>query len=203
MNSTFPRFIASALAFASAASLASDPKFVGDVVGRALSFSGLEGHVGLWTGSQVLEMTTGGMATTSLRDFKTAGRNSVYYGAKGQGAVNRTAVPAAALAQRAFQPTYTGFAEYWPGGVFQGQKFDLAKRKWVSVTRQFPGKFRCDTLVNFAYRQGGPGHVRAMTLENNREMNGPNEYYVRIRAYTARGQSITPNQLYATLPASR
>lgn len=188
---------------AAAPAWAGDPKYAGDVVGRALSFTQLEGHVGLWTGSQVLEMSGSGMVTTSLASFKTAGRNANYYGAKGNGSSHRSAITAAAVAQQKFNPTYTAFAEYWVGGVAKGKKFDLYKRRWVDVSRQFAGKFRCDTLVNYAYRSGGPGYIRAMTERSNTEWSSAVEYYNRVQGYTAAGQSTTPKLLYGALPTTR
>jgi hypothetical protein len=187
------------------AAAAGNPKYAGDVVGRSLSFTELEGHVALWTGSSVFEMNTGGMRYLTLSDFKAGGKNNVFYGAKGVGSISRSSVPAVAIGQRTFSPVYTTLAEYWPGGVAKGKKYDFSKRRWVDVTRQFPGKFRCDTMVNYAYRYGGVGYIRAMTEEANNEFSGPTEYYVRTRGYTNNNarQSITPKLLYGSLPTSR
>ncbi len=196
-------FTSFALVSVTAAAGDRDPKYVGDVVGRSLSKTELEGHVGLWTGSKVLEMNEGVMRYVTLSSFKAGGKNNVFYGAKGVGSINRSSVPAAALGQRTFSPVYTGLAEYWPGGVANGKKFDFSKRKWVDVKRQFPGKFRCDTLVNYAYRYGGVGYIRAMTEEANKEFSGATEYYVRTRGYSNWRQSITPNLLYGSLQTSR
>ena len=183
--------------------VAGDPKYVGDVPGRALSFIGLEGHIGVWTGSYVIEMQTEGIQTPSLTSFKTAAYNANYYGAKGIGQFNRYGVTSAIFSQQQFNPTYTYFAEYWPGGVFAGKKFDYSTMKWKDVYRQFSGKFRCDTLVDYAYKTGYGSYITPMTARNNKEFTSATEYYVRIKGYTKATQSISPNKIYEALPDTR
>ncbi len=182
---------------------AGDPKYIGDVPGRALSFTGLEGHVGIWTGSKVIEMQTSGMKTPTLVSFKAAANNGNYYGAKGIGTTNRYGITSTAITQQQYTPTYTYFAEYWPGGVFKGKKFDYSTRKWKDVTKKFTGKFRCDTLVDYAYQQGYGSYIVAMTEANNNEFTSPTEYYVRRKGYTTLSQAITPNRIYNSLPETR
>ena len=182
---------------------AGDPKYAGDVPGRALSFTGLEGHVGVWSGSYVIEMQTSGMKTPTLATFKTAAYNANYYGTKGIGTTNRFGVTSAALTQKQYIPTYTYFAEYWPGGVFKGKKFDYATRKWKDVTKQFSGKFRCDTIVDYAYKAGNGAYIVAMTESDNTEYSSPTEYYVRRKGYTNWSQAISPNRIYNALPNTR
>lgn len=182
---------------------AGDPKYVGDVPGRALSFTGLEGHVGLWSGSYVIEMQTDGMKTPSLSSFKNAAYNANYYGTKGIGSVNRYGVASAALSQRAYTPTYTYLAEYWPGGVFKGKKYDFATRSWKNVSKQYAGKFRCDTLVDYAYKVGYGAYVVPMTEADNKEFVSAYEYYIRRKGYTTWTQAITPNRVYNALSTTR
>jgi hypothetical protein len=194
-----------ALVVSTATVQAGDPKYTGDVVGRKLSLIKLEGHVGLWTGSKVLEMDGKKMVETSLSAFKVAGGKSKngYYGAKGKGKQNRSAIISAAKNQKKYNPKYTALAEYYIGGSFKGKKFDTKKRKWVAVTKTLPGKFRCDTLVNYAYKYGSVGFIRPMTEQVNTDWISATEYYQRIKGYTSIRQSITPNLLYKSLPDSR
>jgi hypothetical protein len=184
-----------------------DPKYLGDVPGRALSLAGLEGHVGIWKGGTILEMANNGkgMVETKLADFKIAGHDSNFYGTKGKGAQNRSSVVKAAVDQKSLSPTYTYLAEYWIGGIAKGKKYDLKKKKWVDVTKTFSGKFRCDTLVNYAYKYGGAGYIKSMTEKDNTEFSSATEYYVRKRGFTTNiaGQTITPKQLYNALPETR
>ncbi|MEI7870285.1 MAG: hypothetical protein WCI11_20585 [Candidatus Methylumidiphilus sp.] len=186
-------------------SYAGDPKYVGDVVGRALGKTTLEGHVGLWAGDTVLEMDGGSMVYTTLNSFKTAGKNNRYYGAKANGATNRYAVLKQATDQKGYGATYTLFAQYLVGGAAFGWKYDTKKRAWILVSKQLPGKFRCDTLVNFAYKYGGVGYIRSMTEEQKIDWISSKEYYSRTSGYTNNwaGQSITPNTLYNSLPTTR
>ena len=145
------------------------------------------------------------MSYTTLSNFKNAGKNSNYHGAKGNGSKNRDAVLKAATDQKSYGATYTYFAQYYIGGISQGVKFDTKRKQWLSVAKQLSGKFRCDTLVNFAYKYEVVGYIRSMTEEYTNDWVSLVEYYIRTRGYTnnSADESITPNTLYNFLPTSR
>jgi|UPI00035F8380 hypothetical protein len=174
-----------------------DPEYIGDVPGRRLGIY-IEGHVGLWTGSQVLEMDGKQMVYKTIDAFK---EETDYYGAKARGKLNRRGILGAALAQKQYNPTYTIFAKYIIGGIAAGKKFNEATQKWENVGKTFPGVFRCDSLVNYAYKYGDGSYIRNMTEKSVRRWEAQGEYYNRTEGSGSEG--LTPNLLYNTLPDKR
>lgn len=134
---------------------AGDPKITGDVVGRDLSVPtlGAFGHVGIWTGSKVLEVLNKKtvIQQNSLSSFKKA---DDYWGAKYGLGERHYRLINTGWDQRNFAPEYTLSATYTEGKYTYQNKWDSKKRKWVKVKVLTKAKFRCDTFVNYSYLVG-------------------------------------------------
>ena len=138
--------------------IAGDPRAAADVVARNLdSWIGQGfGHIGIWTGSSVLEVLNEPVViqTNTLSNFKT--RTSFWgarYGISGNYAAQ---IISAGYAQRNYSPTYTLSASYTEGGkinysCIQYDRYGQCVRYVKSQTR---GVFRCDTFVNYAFLKG-------------------------------------------------
>jgi hypothetical protein len=135
---------------------ASTPSASGDIVGRELNYCcglGSLGHVGMWTGTKVLEVMNEKtvIQTNSLSNFK--GRTS-YWGARyGKGSKPYRAINWG-LGQRSFSPQYTKTAQYQIGEWTNKRVWDSRTRKWVTKRVMTPAKFRCDTFVHASYLHG-------------------------------------------------
>jgi len=167
------------LVVASTCAMAGNPQAVGDVVGRNLGIKGLGflGHVGMWDGSNVLEVNRGGscIRKKTLDEFKAPAR---YWGAKYGKSGNYYRAVAVGWYQRHYSPRYT-FSPIWKEGgyvskrVWNWRKFRFEWKK-VKQTAQF----RCDTFVNY------------LSLKAS-----GSKFYNNI--------FVTPQKLYSSLPKSR
>jgi hypothetical protein len=169
------------LSVTSGVAFAGDPKESGDVLGRDLSITGLgwAGHVGIWTGSKVLEVLNveDGKAVqqNSLSSFKKA---SNYWGAKyGKAGSKGSKIVSAGWEQRNYYPCYTTTSHYQEGGWVKHKVWDAVKKKYVEKTVMQTAKFRCDTFVYYSYDKGA-----GMKLT---------------------GQAILPKIVYNSLPKTR
>lgn len=148
---------------------AGDPKAGADVVGRDLSVRGLGalGHVGVWTGTSVLEVLNEGTVIyqNTLKNFK---GKSAYWGAKyGVGASKSAQIVSAGWGQRNFSPVYTTTAQWREGGVTQKvcTKYNKAGVCTSQKTTVTTALFRCDTFVDFSFKKGnGASLVNAAIL---------------------------------------
>ncbi|PCK31515.1 hypothetical protein [Pseudoalteromonas piscicida] len=142
---------------------ASTPENVADILGRDLSFSagGLEnlGHVGLWTGSQVLEVldTPAVIEENSLNSFKNA---SEYWGYKARRSTvyinKRENIIKFGRQQKEFSPSYTLSFTATEGKWGYKRVYNNVTKKWErkKVVIQ-KAKFRCDTFVAFSWDRAG------------------------------------------------
>lgn len=149
------------LCFSSISYAISNPSKVADIVGRDLDAPVISsaGHVGIWTGSEVLEVMNSSavIEENSLLSFKAA---TSYWGAKtahngrfaweGQ----RNHVIHFGRQQQKFNPEYTFSASYREGQWGFSRVYNETTKKWenkqyVKVT----AKFRCDSFVRFAFRK--------------------------------------------------
>ncbi len=134
---------------------AGNPKATGDIVARDLQIYGLgwAGHVGMWTGSKVLEVLNESrvIQQNSLSNFK---NRSAYWGAR-YGKGNR---PYKAVNfgwnQRHYSPSYTTTAQYQIGGWVTKWVWDSRKRKWVKKRVKQTAVYRCDAFVYASYLHG-------------------------------------------------
>jgi len=142
-----------------AVALAADPKYAGDVVGRDLSLAvvGALGHVGIYTGSSVLEVmnSTSPVQKNSLSTFKKA---SKFWGAKYVSSSNKSynfqSVIDKGWDQRNYTPSYTTSASYTVGSKSTQWVYNSARKKWELKTVIVPAKFRCDTFVYYSFDAG-------------------------------------------------
>ncbi|MEN8219985.1 MAG: hypothetical protein ABFS56_27280 [Pseudomonadota bacterium] len=134
---------------------AGDPKAVGDIVGRDLNDRWLRsfGHVGIWSGSRVLEVLDESrvIQMNSLSKFKQA---TSYWGAKYGIGSNHYKVIQAGWKQRYYNPEYAR-TPLWREGGYKRQCVRwyggrCIRYEWKRVN----AKFRCDTFVNYAYKKG-------------------------------------------------
>ena len=150
--------LVSIFAIATAAQCA-DPKTIGDVVGRDLNITGLgwAGHVGIYTGSSVLEVlnATSPVQKNSLSTFKSA---SSFWGARyvtsSVMSYNFQLVIDKGWDQRNYNPTYTTTATYSVGSKSTTSIYNSTKKKWETRTVINPAKFRCDTFVYYSFNAG-------------------------------------------------
>jgi hypothetical protein len=148
--------IFSTLVFSTGTFAASNPGATGDIVARDLNINGLgwAGHVGMWTGSKVLEVLNEKgrvIQQNSLSDFK--GRSS-YWGARyGKGYKPYRAV-SWGWNQRSYNPQYTLTAQYQTGGWVEQRVWDRRKQKYITKRVKRDAKYRCDTFVAMSYKEG-------------------------------------------------
>ena len=143
---------------AGALCLAGEPKKTADMVARDLNITGLgwAGHVGLWTGSRVLEVVKANKDVikdnTTLKDFKAA---SSYWGAKYQNDKKDFAkVITVGRDQMKFSPTYTITATYTVGKKETKRVWNPRTGRWENKDVITPGVFRCDTFAYYCYLTG-------------------------------------------------
>lgn len=152
-------------AFASVASYAAkDPISVADVVGRSID-APYFGHIGIWTGSNVLEVLAnpGIIYENSLISFKnqTYDKNpqkvKEYWGARAAKltSIQQQAVIAAGRYQKNFNPQYTTSFFYTEGGYVQSciQYNRYGQCAQIKQTIR-PAVFRCDTFVQYSFSKG-------------------------------------------------
>jgi hypothetical protein len=144
----------------SSVAIAGDPKAAPDVVGRDMNsfFFWYLGHVGVWSGSSVIEVLNESVVIQSntLSNFKQRVKNG-YWGARyGIGVANGTKITSALWAQRNFSPAYTFTTVWREGGINQTRctQYNSKGQCIKSVTSQTTGAFRCDTFVNFGFIKG-------------------------------------------------
>ena len=151
------------LVLSSVSSFAGNPSSVADVVGRDID-QAYAGHIGMWTGSKVLEVLSnrGTIFENTLYSFQnqpTKDRKGLkaYWGAK---AANITAYKKQQVinfgrSQKAYNPQYTTSFSYTEGGIGQyciayGRYGTCAKYKTYPIN----ATFRCDTFVQWSYLKG-------------------------------------------------
>lgn len=142
---------------ASAAHAIGDPRLPADVVGRDMAdpILGPLGHIGIYTGSGILEVlkSSSVIEVNSLANFKS---RSKYWGARyGYGYPQASSIISAGLSQRSYSPSYT-LSPFWVEGKViykctQYNKYGQCVRQTSSVQR---ASFRCDTFVNYAFWKG-------------------------------------------------
>ena len=138
------------------------------MVGRNLSVWGLGGigHVGMWTGSQVLEFLNEGtfIYQNTLASFKARDK---YWGAKyGVGASKSAKIVSAGWGQRSFSPSYTRTTSWREGGIaqqvcIQYDRYGKCVRFQSSVSTAL---FRCDTFVNYSFIKGNGASLVGYTI---------------------------------------
>lgn len=201
------------LIFAIAAQ-AGDPTKAGDVVGRNLfrfphPITAWAGHVGIWTGNAVLEVTgIKEIAENPLSDFKKPflGVVPVFWGAAytGDGKLPLNKVVDAGRNQMDnYNFRYTFTAWYRAGGYSFQYTWNYKTFKWEKKRKKLEARFRCDTFVNYAYREGTGKHIRAMTERIIRPWDDWNIYTKSYEYYTNIKQFITPKKLWTTMPGKR
>ncbi len=148
----------------------SQPKAIGDVLARDLDteVAGALGHVGLWTGNEVLEVSnvSSVVRKISLNQFK----STKYWGARYGKGTRAQAIKAinAGWEQRKYNPKYTLFAGATTEGgltkqkqipIFGWRKFFWFRIPiligWETVDYQTEAVFRCDTFVKFSCAKAG------------------------------------------------
>ncbi len=133
------------------------PQAVGDIVGRDLNVTGLGafGHVGMWTGSKVMEVLNESSVVqqNSLRSFH---NKTKWWGARYNTSIfiDRQKMIDEGWAQRLYNPDYTLRTSFIVGKqeeVCTSWASSFCREKKVVVK---PGLWRCDTFVNWSYYQG-------------------------------------------------
>lgn len=166
MNKLAIATISGFLSLSASTSFAGDPKASPDVVGRNLSIWGLGsiGHVGMWSGSNVVEVLNKAtvIQSNSLSSFKAS--DKVYWGAKyGVGASNGAKIISSGWDQRNYSPSYTTTAYWQQGGVAQKVCTQYGKNgscvRWT--TSLSTAVFRCDTFVDFSFWKGNGSRLVA------------------------------------------
>lgn len=148
---------------------AGDPIAVGDVVGRELDYPGLGwlGHVGMYTGSGVLEVLQANpvIQINSVASFKQA---STYLGAKYGKGFNHSAMIAEGIRQQSYGANYTLSASGTPGYVQRtciqyGPNGQCAQYRSTNI----PGQWRCDSFVNYIYQYVTGQNLVSIMLPKN------------------------------------
>jgi hypothetical protein len=147
---------AGVLSFGAAFGAEGDPRRAGDVLGRDLDYPGLGsfGHLGIYGGSRVLECLNEPkpIQKNSLHSFKTLTK---YWGARYiPGKHDFRKVVAKGWAQRNFDPSFTLSWDYQKGRYLNKKVWNPETREWETRTEMVPAKFRCDTFVRFAFKEG-------------------------------------------------
>jgi len=145
---------------------ASNPKSTGDLVARDLQIWGVgwAGHVGIWTGNEVLEVLNDRKVIhkNSLSSFK---RSSPYWGARyGKGASQAYKVISWGYKQRYYNPKYTTTAKYRVGGWVKKWVWDSRKKGWVKRSVMQNAKYRCDTFVYSSFKNGNGTQLAGWTI---------------------------------------
>jgi hypothetical protein len=151
-----------------------NPADISDVLGRDLNIAGVGaiGHVGLWTGSEVIEILNLPQVIyqNSLSDFK---NRTKYWGATYFSDWNR--LPDVWMADSVTVPySYTRYTAKRAAIV---RAFDIKKigatytispiakfsfseqRNASKCTKKLPGSYRCDTFVKDAYMNAGVPNI--------------------------------------------
>lgn len=141
-----------------------DPTTAADVVGRDLNAAllGGIGHVGIYTGANVLEVLDKPDAI-QLNPLKTFKSTTTYWGARYFGdlkTVDAAKVIQTGLDQKGFGASYTTTtARTSPGRIetVKSTVYDSKTKKYITVseTKVIKGIFRCDTFVMYCYRSVG------------------------------------------------
>jgi len=157
---------------ASAAKFGKNPQDQSDILGRDLNVPGLGalGHVGLWTGDQVIEALdqTPAIVQNTLQNFKS---RSTYWGAVYYPNWNR--LPAVALPSQIWIPySYVMYSAKTAavrravliqqiGATYTVSPYIkeafVQECRGLSCTGPTAGKYRCDTFVKDAYLMAGTG----------------------------------------------
>ena len=156
--------------------MAGNPSSIGDVIGNN-GWYGISGHVGMWTGSQVIEVTSESpvIRQVSLGTFQAKG----YWGARyGKGSSFYTMIDKG-WNQRNYNPSYNLIPSLTREGKWESQ---CVKRNWWGTCAQYANvmvtaRFRCDTFVNYMYKKGTGSNLV--------------------------GLAITPSIVYNAMPKSR
>lgn len=133
-----------------------EPGRPGDLLGRDLDLPGYGsyGHVGLWTGSHVLECLgeSPPIHKRSLDSFKDI---TTYWGARYLPRKRKyRQVIHAGWEQRSFRPRFTLSPVYREGRFTQKKIWNRQTQSWERRTVMIRAKFRCDTFVSYAYKVG-------------------------------------------------
>ena len=139
-----------------------EPRRVGDLLGRDLDLPGYGayGHVGLWTGHRVLECL-GEVPPIQKRSLASFQSVTVYWGARYLPLRrNFRKVIRKGWEQRNFRPKFTLAPEFRVGRFVRKKVWDAATGRWETRTVMVRAKFRCDTLVSYAYQAGIGYRVR-------------------------------------------
>jgi hypothetical protein len=143
-------------AFSAVAALAAPPSGASDVVGRDLYITGLGflGHLGIYTSTQQIVQAMDAPVPIHLISWNEFATKGGYWGARYMSFSGLFGPATRALEQRAFKPQYTTSSS-WQAG-----KYDVVCVSYFSAelgrcaTWQnviVPARFRCDTLVIYAY----------------------------------------------------
>ncbi|MCP5543629.1 MAG: hypothetical protein H7A49_06940 [Akkermansiaceae bacterium] len=133
-----------------------EPKRTGDLVGRDLDLPGYGsyGHVGLWTGNRVLECL-GEVPPIQKRSLASFQEVTVFWGSKYLPMRrNFRKVIHAGWAQRNFRPKFTLSPTYRVGKFVRKKVWNKETGRWERRTVMTRARFRCDTLVSYAYKAG-------------------------------------------------
>ena len=135
---------------------AGNPRAAGDVIGRDLLYSGLGsyGHLGIYTGSKVLECLNEArpIQQNTLRSFKQASR---FWGARYLASKKDfRKVVAKGWAQRNFRPSFTLSPVYTEGRYINKRVWNAATGRWEKRSVMVRAKFRCDSFVVYAFEKG-------------------------------------------------
>jgi hypothetical protein len=176
------KFASTLLVLVSTHTLAGDPTSAGDIVGRNLAiqqqWAAGVGHVGMYTGSSILEVLNAPtvIQLNSLSSFKTASTN--YWGAKYGKGWNFATMVSTGMAQRSYGATYTTLPTASPGYIqytcIQYNQYGQCVQ--YIQTGVVKGKFRCDTFVNYIYKSATGQDILTITA------------------------SLTPNQMFWSYP---
>ncbi|NMM42479.1 hypothetical protein [Pseudoalteromonas arctica] len=138
---------------------AASPENVADILGRDLNVPviGSLGHVGLWTGSEVLEVldTEAVIEVNSLSSFV---NETEYWGYKVRNPKihinNRENIIKFGLQQKEFLPSYSLSFMYVAGRWEFKRVYNPVTKDWERkrVIAQ-KGEFRCDTFIEFAWKR--------------------------------------------------
>lgn len=139
-----------------------NPSSTGDVVGRDLNITGLgwAGHVGMYDGSRIVEVLNASpvIQRNSIASFRAA---TPYWGARYGRGSNFSTMVAKGWDQRNYSPSYTTTAQ-WREGKYERQCTSQGCRNVL-----IPARFRCDTFVNYMYRQGTNSDLVTVFLPRN------------------------------------
>jgi hypothetical protein len=133
---------------------AGDPSYRSDVVARDLRITGLGwvGHVGMWTGSRVLEVVKDSPIIRDdmrLSAFKDA---SSYWGSRGYSPSSSiSSVIRVGRDQMDFDPEYTSSATYRVGKIKTQRVWNSRRGRYENKETVVPARFRCDTFVYYCF----------------------------------------------------